>query len=90
MSLLLFALGEKGRFTVSLLRGGAAERAGVCKGDLLVWMNGATVSDLTHAALSRMVGTQQSHLPFSYSTTTKNLKIWILSQLKNNANDVLR
>ncbi|CAF98547.1 unnamed protein product, partial [Tetraodon nigroviridis] len=48
------AEGEKGRFSVSLVRGGAAERAGVCRGDLLVWMNGATVSDLTHAALSRM------------------------------------
>lgn len=56
------ALGEKGRFCVSLARGGAAERAGVCHGDLLVWMNGATVSDLTHAALSRMVGTQRSLL----------------------------
>lgn len=52
------AAGQKSRFTVSLLRGGAAERAGVCKGDLLVWMNGATVSDLTHAALRRMVGSQ--------------------------------
>lgn len=53
------ALGRKGRgFRVSLVRGGAAER--VCKGDLLVWMNGAAVSDLTRAALSRMVGTQQS------------------------------
>lgn len=52
------AVGQKSRFTVSLLRGGAAERAGVCTGDLLVWMNGATVSDLTHAALRRMVGRQ--------------------------------
>lgn len=52
------AIGQRSRFTVSLLRGGAAERAGVCKGDLLVWMNGATVSDLTHAALKRMVGSQ--------------------------------
>ncbi|XP_063751106.1 NHERF family PDZ scaffold protein 4b isoform X2 [Eleginops maclovinus] len=47
--------GEKGRFSVSLAAGGAAERAGVCKGDHLVWINGATVSDLTHSALSRMM-----------------------------------
>uniref|UniRef100_A0A667Z9L5 NHERF family PDZ scaffold protein 4b n=1 Tax=Myripristis murdjan TaxID=586833 RepID=A0A667Z9L5_9TELE len=47
--------GEKGRFSVSLVRGGPAERAGVCRGDRLVWMDGATVSDLTHSALSKMV-----------------------------------
>ncbi|KAA8586436.1 hypothetical protein FQN60_000272 [Etheostoma spectabile] len=46
--------GKKGRFSVSLVTGGAAEKAGVCKGDHLVWMDGATVSDLTHSALSRM------------------------------------
>ncbi|XP_068600509.1 NHERF family PDZ scaffold protein 4b [Brachionichthys hirsutus] len=47
--------GEKGRFSVSLVKGGAAERAGVCQGDHLVWMNGAVVCDLTHAALTRMM-----------------------------------
>ncbi|XP_060911898.1 NHERF family PDZ scaffold protein 4b [Labrus mixtus] len=46
--------GEKGRFSVSLVAGGAAA-AGVFKGDRLVWMNGAAVSDLSHAALSRMM-----------------------------------
>ena len=40
---------------MNLAAGGAAEKAGVCKGDRLVWMDGATVSDLTHSALSRMV-----------------------------------
>uniref|UniRef100_A0A8D0CP64 NHERF family PDZ scaffold protein 4b n=2 Tax=Sander lucioperca TaxID=283035 RepID=A0A8D0CP64_SANLU len=47
--------GAKGRFSVSLVTGGAAEKAGVCKGDHLVWMDGATVSNLTHSALSRMM-----------------------------------
>lgn len=42
---------------MSIVRGGAAERAGVRKGDHLIWMNGAAVSDLTHFALSRMVRT---------------------------------
>ncbi|CAJ1064613.1 PDZ domain containing 3b isoform X2 [Xyrichtys novacula] len=47
--------GGKGRFSVSLVPGGAASKAGVCKGDRLVWMNGAAVSDLSHSALSRML-----------------------------------
>ncbi|XP_018548094.1 NHERF family PDZ scaffold protein 4b isoform X2 [Lates calcarifer] len=54
--------GEKGHFSVSLVTGGAAEKAGVCKGDRLVWMNGATVSDLTHSALSRMMKKCGNHI----------------------------
>ncbi|XP_056140321.1 NHERF family PDZ scaffold protein 4b [Lampris incognitus] len=54
--------GEKGRFSVSLATGGPAERAGVCKGDQLVWMNGATVSDLTYSALSKMVKKCGDHM----------------------------
>uniref|UniRef100_A0A8C2ZYZ8 NHERF family PDZ scaffold protein 4b n=1 Tax=Cyclopterus lumpus TaxID=8103 RepID=A0A8C2ZYZ8_CYCLU len=54
--------GEKGRFSVSLVSGGAADKAGVCKGDRLVWMNGATVSDLTHSALSRMMKKCGDHI----------------------------
>ncbi|XP_077962255.1 NHERF family PDZ scaffold protein 4b isoform X3 [Gasterosteus aculeatus] len=54
--------GEKGRFSVTLFPGGAAEKAGVCKGDQLVWMNGATVSDLTHSALSRMMKKGGEHI----------------------------
>ncbi|KAM3868983.1 NHERF family PDZ scaffold protein 4b [Diretmus argenteus] len=54
--------GEKGRFSVSLVAGGPAEEAGVCKGDLLVWMNGATVSDLTYSALSKMVKKCVDHI----------------------------
>lgn len=51
----LCCAGEKGRFSVNLISGGAAEKAGVRRGDHLVWMDGAAVSDLTHAALSLMV-----------------------------------
>ncbi|XP_054482036.1 NHERF family PDZ scaffold protein 4b [Anoplopoma fimbria] len=54
--------GEKGCFSVSLVPGGAAEKAGVCKGDRLVWMDGATVSDLTHSALSRMMKKCGDHI----------------------------
>ncbi|XP_062289065.1 NHERF family PDZ scaffold protein 4b isoform X1 [Scomber scombrus] len=54
--------GEKGRFSVSLVTGGVAEKAGVCKGDRLVWMNGAAVSDLTHSALSRMMKKCGDHI----------------------------
>ncbi|XP_034746597.1 PDZ domain containing 3b isoform X2 [Etheostoma cragini] len=54
--------GKKGRFSVSLVPGGAAEKAGVCKGDHLVWMDGATVSDLTHSALSRMMKKCGDHI----------------------------
>ncbi|KAF7667035.1 hypothetical protein LDENG_00082570 [Lucifuga dentata] len=54
--------GEKGRFSVCLVTGGPAEKAGVCKGDRLVWMNGAAVSDLTHSALSRMLKKCGDHI----------------------------
>jgi len=37
------------------MKGGAAERAGVKKGDRLIWIDGAMVSELTHSAISRMV-----------------------------------
>ncbi|KAK2879804.1 hypothetical protein Q8A73_023616 [Channa argus] len=54
--------GEKGHFSVSLATGGAAEKAGVCKGDRLVWMDGAAVSELTHSALSRMMKKCGNHI----------------------------
>ncbi|XP_034462090.1 PDZ domain containing 3b isoform X3 [Hippoglossus hippoglossus] len=54
--------GEKGHFSVSLVSGGAAEKAGVCKGDRLVWMNGGTVCDLTHSALNRMMKKCGNHI----------------------------
>ncbi|KAG7516421.1 Na(+)/H(+) exchange regulatory cofactor NHE-RF3-like isoform X1 [Solea senegalensis] len=54
--------GEKGHFSVSLVTGGAAEDAGVCKGDRLVWMNGAKVSDLSPSALNRMMKKCGNHI----------------------------
>uniref|UniRef100_A0A8C6TQM4 PDZ domain containing 3b n=1 Tax=Neogobius melanostomus TaxID=47308 RepID=A0A8C6TQM4_9GOBI len=47
--------GQKGHFTVNLVAGGAAEKAGVFKGDRLVWMSGAIVEDLSHSAISTML-----------------------------------
>ncbi|CAB1315811.1 unnamed protein product, partial [Coregonus sp. 'balchen'] len=46
--------GEKGQISVSLLSGGPAERAGVRRGDRLLWIDGDTVSELTHSVLSKM------------------------------------
>ncbi|XP_030602778.1 NHERF family PDZ scaffold protein 4b isoform X2 [Archocentrus centrarchus] len=54
--------GQRGRFTVSLVAGGAAEKAGVCKGDRLVWINGAVVSNLTHSALNKMMKKCGDHI----------------------------
>ncbi|KAL0993776.1 hypothetical protein UPYG_G00113800 [Umbra pygmaea] len=46
--------GQKGQFLVSVVRGGSAERAGVCQGDRLLWIDGAAVSDLSHRGLSKV------------------------------------
>lgn len=54
--------GEKGHFSVSLVTGGAAEKAGVMKGDRMVWMNGAAVSELSPSALNRMLKKWSNHL----------------------------
>ncbi|XP_029029673.1 NHERF family PDZ scaffold protein 4b isoform X2 [Betta splendens] len=54
--------GIKGCFSVSLVTGGPAEKAGVRKGDRLVWMDGAAVSELTHSALSRMMKKCGNHI----------------------------
>ncbi|XP_041657972.1 PDZ domain containing 3b, partial [Cheilinus undulatus] len=54
--------GEKGHFSVSLVAGGAAAKAGVCKGDRLVWMDGAAVGDLSHSALNRMLKKSGDHI----------------------------
>ncbi|KAG7218312.1 hypothetical protein INR49_010008 [Caranx melampygus] len=47
--------GQKGQYLVSTVGGGPAERAGVCSGDKLIWVDGVVVSSLTHSTLSRMV-----------------------------------
>ncbi|KAI7812996.1 NHERF family PDZ scaffold protein 4b isoform X1 [Triplophysa rosa] len=47
--------GKKGKFMISPVNGGAAEKAGVRKSDRLVWINGAIASELTHSAISKMV-----------------------------------
>lgn len=48
--------GEKGRYSVNTVASGPAERAGVQKGDHLVWINGAIASELTQSAINKMVG----------------------------------
>ncbi|KAK6469240.1 Na(+)/H(+) exchange regulatory cofactor NHE-RF4 [Huso huso] len=47
--------GSKGRFSLTVMSGGPAEKAGVRTGDRLIWINGDHVADLTHCALNKMV-----------------------------------
>nr|XP_055054022.1 NHERF family PDZ scaffold protein 4b [Misgurnus anguillicaudatus] len=54
--------GEKGKFMMSPVKGGAAEKAGVKKGERLVWINGAMASELTHSAISKMVKKSKDHV----------------------------
>ncbi|XP_041729559.1 Na(+)/H(+) exchange regulatory cofactor NHE-RF3 isoform X2 [Coregonus clupeaformis] len=50
--------GQKGRYMLSTVSEGPAERAGVRSGDRLVWINGSMVSTLTYSAISKMVNIQ--------------------------------
>ncbi|KAI2664682.1 Na(+)/H(+) exchange regulatory cofactor NHE-RF3 [Labeo rohita] len=54
--------GEKGKFTVSPVKGGAAEKAGVKKGDRLIWIDGAMASELPHSAISKLVKKCKNHM----------------------------
>lgn len=50
------SVGEKGKFFISPVTGGPAEKAGLTKGDRLIWINGAMACELTHSAINKMVG----------------------------------
>ncbi|XP_066504674.1 NHERF family PDZ scaffold protein 4b [Hoplias malabaricus] len=54
--------GAKGKFTINPATGGPAEKAGVRKGDRLVWINGAMACELTHSAISKMVKKSNDHM----------------------------
>lgn len=56
--------GEKGKYYLSPVSEGPAERAGVQAGDHLLWVNGVMVSKLTHSALMKMVGWNGIHQDF--------------------------
>ncbi len=49
------SIGERGRYRLSPVTDGPAERAGVQNRDRLIWINGAMISTLSYAALSKMV-----------------------------------
>lgn len=54
--------GKKNSYRVSVVSMGPAERAGVCTGDRLVWVNGSLVSALPHSALNKLMKKCGDHL----------------------------
>ncbi|XP_056613281.1 Na(+)/H(+) exchange regulatory cofactor NHE-RF4 isoform X2 [Triplophysa dalaica] len=54
--------GKRGCYRLSPVNQGPAERAGIKNGDMLIWINGAMVSSLTHGALSKMVKKCENHV----------------------------
>ncbi|KAJ3590186.1 hypothetical protein NHX12_008140 [Muraenolepis orangiensis] len=46
--------GHKGQYFLSTVTAGPAERAGVCNGDKLIWVNGVMVANLTFSALNKI------------------------------------
>ncbi|KAM9441396.1 NHERF family PDZ scaffold protein 4b isoform 1-T2 [Clarias gariepinus] len=54
--------GEKGKFSITPVSGGPAEKAGLRKGDRLVWINGALACELTHSAINKMLKKCSDHM----------------------------
>ncbi|KAK3527623.1 hypothetical protein QTP86_030480 [Hemibagrus guttatus] len=54
--------GEKGKLSISVITGGPAEKAGLRKGDRLVWINGAMACELTHSAINKMMKKCSDHM----------------------------
>ena len=47
--------GQKSQYMVSTVTDGPAERAGVCSGDRLIWINGIMTTTLSLSSLNRTV-----------------------------------
>lgn len=74
------SVGEKGKFFINAITGGPAEKAGLRKGDQLVWINGAMACELTHSAINKMVGMYKYLFDNIFRICYKK-KTWVLQQL---------